>query len=80
MPEHPGLVQWLALADEKQDDVLVAACLDKLIPLHAAESLAREALSSYSLRPIMDGLRPETKSELLCRMAGVPSGWKVRGR
>ena len=85
----PGIVQWLALVDEKQEDALVRSCLSRLIgggggmAPHGgaggpAPLLMQEAMATPSLRRIMEGLRPETKWDMLSRMAGIPAGWKVR--
>ena len=31
VPNHPGLIQWLALADEKQCRPVLDACMEKLL-------------------------------------------------
>ena len=81
--QHPGLLQWLALADEKQDDDIVAICLRQLVDdnadtREAAALPVLNALSSYCLRPLIGGLRSETKTDIMSRMAGIPTGWKVQ--
>ena len=74
---HPGLVQCLALADAKQCDSMVQSCLSQLIK-PGADKTIRDALSSSHLYKMMDGLRSETKTDILCRMAGLPKNHKVR--
>jgi hypothetical protein len=83
--QYPGLVQWLALADEKQDTDIVAVCLGQLVDDQAdthdaAMQPVCNALSSYCLRPLIDGLRSETKTDIMCMMAGIPPRWKVTVR
>ena len=70
---HPGLVQCLALADERHCDALVQSCLSKLIKQPGADdtTLIRDALSSPHLYKLMDGLRSETKTNIMCRMASL---------
>ena len=74
---HPGLVQCLALADAKQCDTVVQSCLSQLIKPGADETI-RGALASPYLYKMMDGLRSETKTHIICRMAGLPKNHKVR--
>jgi len=76
---HPGLVQCLALADAKQCDSVVQSCLSQLIkpgPV-SSHSTVFDALSSPHLDTLIDGLRSETKSKIIRRMAGLPEGYKV---
>ena len=68
---HPGLVQCLALADARQCDTMVQSCLSKLIKQPGADDTIRDALSSPHLYKLMDGLRSETKTNIMCRMAGL---------
>ena len=69
---HPGLVQCLALADDKHRDSIVQSCLSKLIKPGADDTtMIRDALSSPHLYKLMDGLRSETKTNIMCRMAGL---------
>ena len=74
--QHPGFVQWLALADAKQSAPLIKACLAQLTQLDANGAL-RGSLASPRLRKLMDGLRSETKTDIMCRMAGLPQGFQV---
>ena len=68
---HPGLVQCLALADARQCNTVVQTCLSKLIKQQGANDAIRDALSSSHLYKLMDGLRSETKTNIMCRMAGL---------
>ena len=72
---HPGLVQCLALADTKQCDAMVQSCQSQLIK-QGSDDAIHEALASPHLHAMMDGLRPETKTNIMCMMAG-PSNYKV---
>ena len=76
VPKHPGLVQWLALADSKQCAPLVATCLSQLLCQESDEAI-HEAVASPHLRNIINGLRPETKTNIICKMAGLPLGFQV---
>ena len=76
VPKHPGLLQWLALADAKQCAPLVEACLSQLLDQQSDEAI-HEAVASPHLRQIIDGLRPETKTSIICKMAGMPLGFQV---
>jgi len=72
-------VQCLALADVKQCDSMVQSCLSKLIkpgsvPTHET---VFDALATPHLDTLIDGLRSETKSKIIRRMAGLPEGYKV---
>ena len=67
---HTGLVQCLALADARHCDALVQNCLSKLIKPGGDDTI-RDALSSPHLYKLMDGLRSETKTNVMCRMAGL---------
>ena len=67
---HPGLIQCLALADDKHRDSIVQSCLSKLIKPGGDDTI-RDALSSPHLYKLMDGLRSETKTDIMCRMAGI---------
>jgi len=77
--DHPGLVQCLALADAKQCDSMVQSCLSQLIKPGSVSShdTVFDALASPHLDTLIDGLRTETKSEIIRRMAGIPQGYKV---
>ena len=77
--KHPGFVQWLALADAKRSNAMVDSCLSQLTASRASSgvSIIREALVSPHLRPLMDGLRPETMIKAMSQMAGLPSSFKV---
>ena len=77
MPNHPGLVQCLALADAKQCDPLVQSCLSQLIKPEGS-SFVRRALTSPHLEHLMDSLRPETKDKIIRGMAGLPVDFKVK--
>jgi len=79
VPNHPGLVQCLALADAKQCDSMVQSCLSKLIKPGSVSSNESvfDALASPHLDNLIDGLRSETKSKIIRRMAGLPEGFKV---
>ena len=76
VPQHPGLVHWLALADSKQCTPLVEACLSQLL-CQESDKAIHEALASPHLRQLIDGLRPETKTSIICKMAGLPLGFQV---
>ena len=73
---HPGLVQCLALADAKQCDALLQSCLSHLIKPGSDDAI-HDALASPHLHTLMDGLRPETKTSILYKLAGLPSNFKV---
>ena len=73
VPKHPGLVQWLALADSKQCAPLVESCLSQLLPADSND-IIRRALASPHLRKLVDGLHSETKMDIMCKMAGLPLG------
>ena len=75
VPNHPGLVQCLALADAKQCDSLVESCLSQL--MKPGTSDVRNALVSPHLDKLVDGLRPETKDRIIRGMAGLPTDFKV---
>ena len=83
MAKHPGWVQWLASADEKHNDTLVESCLSHLPVSGDSKSIIptittiRQALASPHLRPLMDGLRPETMIKALSHMVGLPPDFKV---
>ena len=73
---HPGLVQCLALADARQCDTMVQSFLSRLIKQQQGAddtTMIRDALSSPHLYKLMDGLRSETKTSIMCRMAGLKS-------
>ena len=76
VPKHPGLIQWLALADSLQCAPLVESCLSQLLCQESDEAI-HEAVASPHLRPLIDGLRPETKTSFICKMAGMPLGFQV---
>ena len=73
VPKHPGLVQWLALADSKHCAPLVESCLSQLLPSDSNDTL-RRALASPHLRKLVDGLHTETKTDIIYKMAGLPLG------
>ena len=75
VPNHPGLVQCLALADAKQCDSLVQSCLSQLVKPGSTD--VRNALASPNLDKLVDGLRPETKDKIIRGMAGLPLNFKV---
>ena len=79
MLNHPGLVQCLALADVKQCDSTVQSCISKLIKPGSVSPYETvfDALASPHLDTLIDGLRSETKSKIIRRMAGLPEGYKV---
>ena len=74
--QHPGLVQWLALADAKQFAPLVETCLSKLLQHDSNDSILG-AMASPHLRNLMDGLRSETKTDIMCKLVGLPLGFQV---
>ena len=76
VPKHPGLLQWLALADSKQCTPLVESCLSQLLCQESDEAI-HEAVASPHLRQLIDGLRPGTKTSIICKMAGLPLGFQV---
>ena len=76
VPKHPGLVQWLALADAKQCAPLVETCLSQLLCQESNDAI-HEAAASPHLSPLIDGLRPETKTSIIYQMAGMPLGFQV---
>ena len=76
VPKHPGLLQWLALADSRQCAPLVESCVSQLLCQESDEAI-HEAVASPHLRQLIDGLRPETKTHIICRMAGMPAGFQV---
>ena len=73
VPKHPGLVQWLALADSKQCAPLVESCLSQLLPSDSNDTI-RRALASPHLCEMVDGLHSETKTDIIRKMAGLPLG------
>jgi hypothetical protein len=75
VPHQPGLVQWLALADQKHCEELVESCVTQLTSSDG--DMMRQALTSRSLGPLVDGLSSETKSDIIWRMAGLPLSIKV---
>ena len=76
VPKHPGLIQWLALADSKQCAPLVETCLSQLLCQDSDEAI-HEAVASPHLRQLIVGLRPETKDNIIFKMAGLPLGFQV---
>ena len=75
VPNHPGLIQWLALADAKQCAPLVESCLSQLLPSDSNDTI-RRALASPHLSKMMDGLHSETKTDIMYKMAGLPLGFR----
>ena len=76
VPKHPGLVQWLALADSMHCDALVETCLSRLLPSDSSDTI-RRALSSPHLSKLIDGLHSETKTDIMRKMVGLPLDFKV---
>ena len=76
VPKHPGLVQWLALADSKQCAPLVESCLSQLLPSDSNDTI-RRALASPHLCKLVDGLHSETKTDIMRKMAGLPFGCQM---
>ena len=76
VPEYPGLVQWLALADSLHCVPVVESCLSRLLNRDSDDTI-RGVLASPHLRKLMDGLHSETKTGIMCRMAGLPLGFQV---
>ena len=74
--KHPGLLQWLALADSKQCAPLVESCLSQLLCKESDKAI-HEAVASPHLRQLIVGLRPETKDNIIFKMAGLPLGFQV---
>ena len=77
VPNHPGLVQCLALADAKQCDSLVQSCLSQLIKPGSSDQMVRQALISPNLNHLVGSLRPETKDKIILGLAGLPANFKV---
>jgi len=77
VPNHPGLVQCLALADAKQCDSLVQSCLSQLINPGSITENIRDALGSPHLDKLMHGLRPETNQMIIRKLVGLPADFKV---
>ena len=75
VPYQPGLVQWLALADQKHCEELVGSCVTQLTASDG--DVMRQALVSRHLGPLVDGLSSETKSGIIWKMAGLPLSIKV---
>ena len=78
VPNHPGLVQCLALADAKQCDTLVQSCLSHLIKPGSFTENIHGALASPHLDKMMDGLRSETKDKIIRKLVGLQADYKVR--
>ena len=76
VPKHPGLVQWLALADAKQCAPMVETCLSQLL-CQDSDTAILEAMASPHLCNIIEGLRPETKTSIIRKLAGLPLGFQV---
>ena len=76
VPKHPGLLQWLALADSKQCAPMVETCLSQLL-CQESDAAIHEAVASPHLRQLIDSLRPETKTSIICKIAGLPLGFQV---
>ena len=77
VPNHPGLVQCLALADAKQCDSLVQSCLSQLIKPGSSDQLIRKAIVSPNLNHLVCNLRPETKDKIILGLSGLPENFKV---
>ena len=75
VPRQPGLVQWLALADQRHCEELVGSCVTQLTASNG--DVMRQALVSRHLGPMVDGLSSETKSGIIWRMLGLPLSMKV---
>ena len=82
VPNHPGLIQCLALADAKQCDSLVLSCLSQLIKLEGSSSdqMLRKALVSPSLNHFVGSLRPETKDKIILGLVGLQPDFKVSAK
>ena len=76
VPQHPGLVQWLAMADAKQCAPLVDTCLSQLLR-QESDTAIHEAMASPHLCDIINGLRSETKTSIIRKLAGLPLGFQV---
>ena len=76
VPKNPGLVQWLALADSKQCAPMVETCLSQLL-CQKSDTAVHEAMASPQLCNIIDGLRSDTKTSIISKLAGLPLGFKV---
>lgn len=85
VPNYPGLVQWLALADAKQCDPLINVCMGQFnmwnrfstssyTPQHA-----RKAMASPDLNKIVSGLRSETKDRIIQGLLGLPAEVSANG-
>ena len=82
VPMHSGWVQWLALSYEKQSDTLVESCLSQLTAASGDSNVVlmiRKVLTSPHLRPLMEGLRPETMINVMRKMAGLPPDFQQVG-
>ena len=77
VPNHPGLVQCLALADAKQSDSLVQSCLSQMIKPGSSDQMIRKALVSPNLNKFVGSLRPETKDKIILGLVGLPVDFKV---
>ena len=75
VPHQPGLVQWLALADQKHCEELVGSCVTQLTSLNG--DVMRQALVSRHMGPLVDGLSSDTKSDIIWRLVGLPLSIKV---
>ena len=73
---HPGLIQWLALADSRHCTPLVETCLSQLLPSDSNDTI-RRALVSPRLCKLIDGMHSDTKTNIMRKMAGLPLGVKV---
>ena len=75
VPLQPGMVQWLALADQRHCEELVGSCVAQLTSSDG--DIMRQALVSRHLGPMVDGLSSETKSDIIWRLAGLPQSLMV---
>ena len=75
IPDQPGLVQWLALADQRHYEELVGSYATQLTASNS--DLMRQALVFRHLGPLVEGLSSETKSDIIWKMAGLPLSIKV---
>ena len=56
IPGHPGLIQWLALADQKQCTALVEACLDKLLVPPKANACKDSGVATIPIANLREAL------------------------
>ena len=64
------------MADAKQCAPLVDTCLSQLLR-QESDTAIHEAMASPHLCDIIDGLRSETKTSIIRKLAGLPLGFQV---